>query len=170
MSSSRRGKQSAYFCFKSAPFFFRVSWKEMVSMHSQTAAMTGPGNRYPASAGSDAVSSVFGGRTCGFFGVGGGTTCSGTQICGGMEGWLRMLYPTCLSIAVWASASITMWHPTMNGIPKIIGTDKPSLTFAWMTPDFQVPCPQESSNFTYSVQVRGVLERELRLSSSVGRW
>ena len=76
-----------------------ISWKEMISMRSRTAAIIGAGKRYPASAGSDAVAKLLTGSHSGLGGVGGGTTRSGAQFRVGISG-LSKSYLVCLSLAV----------------------------------------------------------------------
>ena len=53
-----------------------------------------------------------------------------------------------------------------NGIPRMRGTGRPVLTLARKTVDFRLPFPDDSSNFTYSLQDKGNSESDERLSSS----
>ena len=88
VSGNRKGKRSAYLLFSSSSFLASISWKEIVSMRSRTAAIIGAGKRYPANAGSDAVSRLLiGGRI--LLSVGGGTTRSGAQSREGISGLSR---------------------------------------------------------------------------------
>ena len=89
VSGRHKGKQSLYLDLISASFLASISWKEIVSMRSHTAAITGAGRRYPANAGSDAVSSVLMGGRRALGGVGGGTTLSGAQLLVGISGLSR---------------------------------------------------------------------------------
>jgi hypothetical protein len=71
-------------------------------------------------------------------------------------------------MAVHLCASITMRLDERNGIPSIIGKHSPLFTFILMTPDFHWPCPNCTSNLTYSVQVSGDFVSDDKLSSLLG--
>jgi hypothetical protein len=72
LSGNWRGKQSAYLSFIAAFFCCNSSWNAIISMCSQTTAMTCGGRRYPANAGSPVSSRKQGFGTQILFGVGGG--------------------------------------------------------------------------------------------------
>src|SRR5271168_4288717 len=55
-----------------------------------------------------------------------------------------------------------------NGIPRMRGTGNPVLTLARNTVDFQLPFPDDSSIFTYSLQDNGESVSDERLSSLGG--
>lgn len=100
-------------------------------------------------------------------GVGGGTTRSGAHSLVGILG-LSKSYPDRLFLAVRAFESMTIWCEDRNGIPRIRGTGSPVLTLARKVYDFQLPFPDDSSIFTYSLQNNGESESDERLSSSGG--
>jgi hypothetical protein len=82
---------------------------------------------------------------------------------GFMRSWLEHL-----SMAVRLCVSITMRLDERNGIPSIMGKHSPLFTFILVTPDFHWPCPDCTSNLTYSVQESGAFVSDDRLSSLLG--
>jgi hypothetical protein len=137
-------------------------------MWSQMVAITGPRSRQPASAGGIVFSRVggLGART--FFGVGGGVTHGVLRARDLRGGGFMRSWPERLSTAIRLCVSITMCSDERNGIPSIMGKHSPLFTFILVTPDFHWPCPDCTSNLTYSVQESGEFVSDDRLSSLLG--